>query len=220
MLTDTDPTAPLIDDKVWKQALPNALSDLSRFRPRRLKIEISLVAGNDTVVLPPDFIDFDYEDFNRALKPYGVKVSVRSLVFAFEWLSAANSEGSGMYLGSLSLFEADTTYQIIDSAEGAGKEMWISPAPKITTNIKTLYHALHVVRDKDEEAEPEILAMNTVPDSLRDVLLARMCYHSLLGLASLVAGDKEASTQAMTLADRFNKHYDQRTAFAPYGRRA
>jgi hypothetical protein len=220
MLADTDPGAPLIDDEVWKQSLPNALADLSRFSPRRRKITLEFVSGVDTITLPPDFIGFDFDDFNRKLKPLGYQAVPQSAVFIFEWLSAGASDLTfAPAPPPTGLFVKDTTFQVISAEEGNGKEMWLEPAPTSSRTIATIYHARHKVKaaGADPEADP---AVNTVPEEVRDALLMRMCHHALVALASLVAGDKEASDQALKIAGTFNLSYEKRVAFAPYGRRA
>jgi hypothetical protein len=218
-LADQDPDAPLVDNLVWDQALADALLDVSRFKPRRLKITVEFQSGEDTVELPPDFIEFDMHDLNRVLKPLGYQATIRGTVFAFEWLSAASADIShGLPYQTLGLFHRDTTFQIIDAEDG-GKEMWLDPAPTSSKTVKTLYHARHQVRVEGEDPETEP-AINTVPEEARDMLLSRMCYHALIALSVLVAADKDLSARLVEIAEKFDRDYERRFAFAPYGRRA
>jgi hypothetical protein len=219
-LADTDKDAPLIDDAVWDQAVPDALGDLSRFKPLRKRIDLTFTIGADEIDLPSDFMQMDLDDFNRALKPYGLFVTMRGVIFAFEWISSAATDISTAFATNpyaVAPIERGTTYQLIDDGAG-GKKLWLDQAPRTTTTVKTLYHAMHQVRDADQGNNVE--AVNTVPLQFRDVLLMRVCYHALLGLAALVLGDKDATTKTQELAELFNCQFEKRVAFAPYGRRA
>lgn len=221
MLTDLDTDAALIDDPVWKSSLQLALGDLSRWKPLLKRVDVEFVAGEDTVTLPADFIAFDLDHFNKALLPLGIKVTVNAAYFAFEWLSAAAGDLSFGY--GCGPFAKGTTFQIIDSADSDGtKQMWLEPAPRSARTIKTLYKAAHVVSDPVIGDEDVIITegKNSVPATLRDVLLMRVCYHALIALAGLVAGDDKLCTRVMEVAEKFNAQYEKRVAFAPYGRRA
>jgi hypothetical protein len=204
MIFDLFKDAPLIDNTVWAKAVPNALIDLSKYKPMKKRFDLAVISGQELIDLPVDFVTLDQKDLNIRLEKYRCKIVLRDQVFALEWLTAASS--SVLAYTSSSPFAKDSTLQVID--DGTGKrQLWLEPAPVGSVTIKTLYLARHQVTD----------TLNTLPEDLRELALQKTCYFACIALAVLVAGDKEICDKMKELAEHFNAEYEKSTRFVPFG---
>lgn len=195
-----------VSQSIWDSSIASALRDLSRYSPLRKLLTLNLTEGQTQADLPADFLEVDTQSFDAAIRPQPPASTFDNYVFALQSSTAAASDFPGVFAPMLKMFADQTRFEFLDDGSG-GRVLNVSPGPIETVTLEFVYLARHSLDD----------SVDTVPDSLRDLLLLKVCEYACRALSRLLAGDATLNPQYKSMADEFSQEFEARTRFRPKG---
>lgn len=205
----SEPYAPALSDQEIMQFINDGFRTYSKYRPRKRSTTIQVVKGQSAYTLPSDWIERDYDSWERAIDP--PPVADPDTMMPFTFISTAELIARPM------AYVMDVAYDFYPS----DLQMVITPSPQASYELQFDYYAYHTA-DSTSCSVPFVDMDNALLSGLvKGIRAIATDYSTKLQLYkagnNIQIDDRTVAVNLQNRANELNKQFERDIIKRPQG---
>jgi len=203
------PTLPALSDAEVTQFITDGLRTYSKYRPRKRSTSIAVVSGQSTYPLPADWVEREFESWERAINPPPVIEPDRLMPFTFI--------ATTRLIATPMAYAMDVSYDFYPS----DLELVITPAPQASYALTFDYFAYHTAEGPSCTVSYLDLDNALLPGIVKGIRSIATDYSVKLQMYkagnNITVDDRTVATNLQNRANELDKQFERDIIRRPIG---